>query len=112
MLTLSSGLQGISGPFWFVLGPVMSMGRSQTLFGTDPQKREIFDRSGGDPESRFSGMSSSGQSSGFPTSSFGGAAFEGEMSPEDLFNMFFGGGPGFTAGGPGDPLCRTHGRNV
>lgn len=48
--------------------------------------------------------------SGFARSPFGGggggARFEGEMSPEDLFNMFFGGGGGgggFTSfgGGPG-----------
>lgn len=76
--------------------------------GTDPQKRAIYDRSGGDPESRFNGMSSSGPSSGFPASAFGGTTFEGELSPEDLFNMFFGGGSSFTTG-PGDLLCRVMG---
>jgi DnaJ-class molecular chaperone len=82
------------------------------IFGTDPQKRAIYDRSGGDPESRFGGMSSSGSSSGFPASSFGGTAFEGELSPEDLFNMFFGGGgPAFGAG-PGDLSCRNHRSNA
>jgi len=65
---------------------------------SDPQKRAIYDRSGGDPESRFGGMSSSGPSSGFPASAFGGTTFEGELSPEDLFNMFFGGGSAFTTG--------------
>jgi hypothetical protein len=80
------------------------------IFGTDPQKRAIYDRSGGDPESRFSGMSS-GSSSGFPTSAFGSTAFEGELSPEDLFNMFFGGGPAFAAG-PGDLPCRAYVRNI
>ena len=76
--------------------------------GTDSQKRAIYDRSGGDPESRFGGMSSSGPS-GFPTSAFGGGTtFEGELSPEDLFNMFFGGGTGFTTG-PGDLLRRVMG---
>jgi len=64
---------------------------------SDSQKRAIYDRSGGDPESRFGGMSSSGMSSGFQTSPFAGATFEGELSPEDLFNMFFGGG-GFGGG--------------
>ena len=39
---------------------------------------------------------------GFATSPFGGGGFEGEMSPEDLFNMFFGGGMGGAQfGGPG-----------
>ncbi|KAH9967240.1 hypothetical protein BC827DRAFT_1123530 [Russula dissimulans] len=71
---------------------------------SDPQKRAIYDRSGGDPESRFGGMSSSGPSSGFATSPFGGATFEGELSPEDLFNMFFGGGTAFSSG-PGDSTC-------
>ncbi|KAI9458101.1 DnaJ-domain-containing protein [Russula earlei] len=64
----------------------------------NPQKRAIYDRSGGDPESRFGGMSSSGSPSGFATSPFGGATFEGELSPEDLFNMFFGGGGAFSTG--------------
>lgn len=65
---------------------------------SDPQKRAAYDRSGGDPESRFGGMPS-GSTSGFATSPFGGATFDGELSPEDLFNMFFGGGAGF-GGGP------------
>jgi len=72
---------------------------------SDPQKRAIYDQSGADPEDRFGGMSSS--SSAF-TSAFGGSQngmFEGEISPEDLFNMFFGGGVGGTTfstgfGGP------------
>jgi DnaJ homolog subfamily B member 12 len=53
-------------------------------------------------------MSSSGPPSGFPASAFGGTTFEGELSPEDLFNMFFGGGSAF-ASGPGDHLCRVMG---
>lgn len=80
----------------------------------DPQKRAAYDRHGSDPEDRYAGMSS-GRSSGFATSPFGsgggGTSFEGEMSPEDLFNMFFGGSGGFggrpfgnatfSSGGPG-----------
>ena len=72
---------------------------------TDPQKRAAYDRHGSDPESRFGGMSSSGPSPGFATSPFGGGGgFESELSPEDLFNMFFGGGGmggGGFGGGPG-----------
>lgn len=73
---------------------------------TDPQKRAVYD-SGTDPEDRFGGMSSRG--SGF--SDGGVARFDGEISPEDLFNMFFGGGgnafgPGgfqtFGGGGPSE----------
>ncbi|KAH8093270.1 DnaJ-domain-containing protein [Cristinia sonorae] len=80
---------------------------------SDPQKRAAYDQHGSDPESRFSGMSSSSRGSpGFANGSPFGGGFEGELSPEDLFNMFFGGGsmggasfgggPVFTASfGPG-----------
>ncbi|KAG6836992.1 hypothetical protein H0H93_016696 [Arthromyces matolae] len=65
-----------------------------------PQKRAVYDRSGGDPEDRFGGMPSRGPS--FSASPFGGgASFDGEMSPEDLFNMFFGGGNAFGPSGFG-----------
>ena len=39
----------------------------------------------------------------FATSPFSNGGFEGELSPEDLFNMFFGGGGlgGAQFGGPG-----------
>ncbi|GJE91274.1 DnaJ-domain-containing protein [Phanerochaete sordida] len=70
---------------------------------SDPQKRAAYDQHGSDPESRFGG---GGQPSfSRATSNFGGTpfgqSFEGEMSPEDLFNMFFGGGmgPGGSFGG-------------
>ncbi|KAJ7812606.1 hypothetical protein B0H13DRAFT_1666143 [Mycena leptocephala] len=72
---------------------------------SDPQKRSIYDRSGSDPEDRSSGMSS--RPSGFQSFNGGGGGFEGELSPEDLFNMFFGGaggggfGNGFGGGGFG-----------
>lgn len=64
----------------------------------------MFDQSGSDPEDRFGGMSSRAPS-GF-SNGFGGGS-DGELSPEDLFNMFFGGGGGaggsFSSfgGGPG-----------
>ncbi|KAI0040961.1 DnaJ-domain-containing protein [Auriscalpium vulgare] len=65
---------------------------------SDSDKRAVYDRSGADPESRSSGMSSAGPSARYATSPFGGG-FEGELSPEDLFNMFFGGGGGGGFGG-------------
>ncbi|KAJ7577042.1 hypothetical protein C8J56DRAFT_972183 [Mycena floridula] len=74
---------------------------------SDPQKRTMFDQSGSDPEDRTAG-------SGFSTSPFSrggrGGGFEGELSPEDLFNMFFGGGGGaqaFGGGFGGGPVFTT-----
>ncbi|KAL7270655.1 Chaperone protein dnaJ [Rhizina undulata] len=70
---------------------------------SDSQKRAAFDRHGGDPDSRTTPRGESGN----PFSGFGNtpnARFESEISPEDLFNMFFGGGMGPGAGvfdGPG-----------
>lgn len=67
---------------------------------SDPQKRAAFDRSGFDPESR-----SSGHSHSHPFSGNGGMSpfGEGELSPEDLFNMFFGNGGFGGQGGFGGP---------
>lgn len=69
---------------------------------SDPDKKSKFDKYGGDPESRFSGASaaSSGASpfSGFASQrgprGGGGSMFEEEISPEELFRQFFGGGMG------------------
>ena len=72
---------------------------------SDSNMRAAYDRHGADPESRFGGTSSSSASGpGFHTHSFGGNAFEAEISPEELFNMFFGGGMGGGGGfgGPGE----------
>lgn len=70
----------------------------------DADKRAAYDRHGSDPESRFAGMSSTSTNgrAGFAQHPF--AAFDDEISPEDLFNMFFGGGGmggGSPFGGPG-----------
>ncbi|KAK7687838.1 hypothetical protein QCA50_009057 [Cerrena zonata] len=78
---------------------------------SDSQKRAIYDRHGSDPESRFSGMSSSPSSSGragptFASGPFGGG-FDGELSPEDLFNMFFGGSGPMGGGFGGGPVFTT-----
>ncbi|CAO3649115.1 unnamed protein product [Mucor hiemalis] len=56
---------------------------------SNPQKRAIHDAGGGDPEQRGSG---GGGFSGFSRAqNFGASPFGEEISPEDLFNMFFGG---------------------
>ncbi|KAF2872613.1 hypothetical protein BDV95DRAFT_570194 [Massariosphaeria phaeospora] len=79
---------------------------------SDADKKAKFDRFGGDPDSRFPGASSSAGAS--PFSNFGrsasggrpGPMYEEEISPEELFRQFFGGGMGggFGGGGGGGPF--------
>jgi DnaJ family protein B protein 12 len=78
---------------------------------SDADKKARYDKFGGDPDSRFSpgagaGAGASGASpfsgfgGGFPRSQgAGGAMFEEEISPEELFNRFFNGGFGPMGGG-------------
>ncbi|KAK5218893.1 Chaperone protein dnaJ [Exophiala xenobiotica] len=79
---------------------------------SDAEKKSRYDQFGGDPDSRFSSSgASSGASpfSGFARSSGRGPMYEDEISPEELFNRFFGGGGmggggfGFAPGGFGGP---------
>ena len=74
---------------------------------SDPDKKAKYDQFGGDPDSRFGGASSgagpSSPFSGFARSPGRGPMFEDEISPEELFNRFFGGG-GFGGGGFGGPF--------
>lgn len=80
---------------------------------SDSDKKSRYDKFGGDPDSRFnpgagpseSPFSSGGFSGfggGFPRS--GGPMFEEEISPEELFNHFFGGGFGGMGGGGFSPF--------
>ncbi|RIB10670.1 DnaJ domain-containing protein [Gigaspora rosea] len=71
---------------------------------SDPQKRAIFDEHGADPDSRSTGMPSGFRS--FNNGFGNGAVYADDISPEEIFNMFFGGdgfhsatfvGPGFRA---------------
>jgi hypothetical protein len=66
---------------------------------SDADKKAQYDRFGGDPDSRSGGGGPSASSpfSGFARSPGTGPMYEDEISPEELFNRFFGGG-GF--GGP------------
>lgn len=70
---------------------------------SDPDKKAKFDKFGGDPDNRFGGGSSAAGASPFsgfarsPGGAPGGGFYQEEMSPEELFRQFFGGG-GF--GGP------------
>ena len=71
---------------------------------SDADKKAKFDRFGGDPDSRFQGASASSASpfsgGGATRRGQGGGMFDDEISPEDLFRQFFGGG-GMGMGGGG-----------
>lgn len=77
---------------------------------SDSDKKAKFDRFGGDPDSRFQGASASSASpfsgGGATRRGPGGAGmFDDEISPEDLFRQFFGGGGmGMGGGGFGGPF--------
>lgn len=76
---------------------------------SDADKKSKFDKFGGDPDNRFGASSAASQSpfSGFsraPGSARQGPMWEEEISPEEMFNRFFGGGMG---GGFGGPFGRT-----
>lgn len=71
----------------------------------DKEKRDQFDRSGRDPDSRFANAQAhAAAGGGHPFGGFGGGGggrpmwAEQEISPEEMFARFFGGGGGF--GGP------------
>ncbi|KAI4844179.1 DUF1977-domain-containing protein, partial [Aureobasidium sp. EXF-8845] len=72
---------------------------------SDADKKAKFDRFGGDPDSRFQGASASSASpfsgGGATRRQCGGGMFDDEISPEDLFRQFFGGGGGMGMGGGG-----------
>ncbi|KAF2229940.1 DUF1977-domain-containing protein, partial [Viridothelium virens] len=77
---------------------------------SDPDKKKKFDTFGGDPESRF-GAGGGGPGPSSPFSGFArangtpgrGSMFEEDISPEELFRQFFGGG-GMGGGGFGGPF--------
>lgn len=75
---------------------------------SDAEKKEKYDRFGGDPDNRFGpgAPTASSPFSGFAARSPGGRGpmFESEISPEELFNRFFGGGG--MGGGPFGRLLR------
>jgi len=71
----------------------------------DTDKRRMFDQTGGDPDSRSGGGGGGGQSpfAGFARSpGMRQGGFEAEISPEELFRQFFGGGG--MGGGFGSPF--------
>lgn len=72
---------------------------------SDPDKKQKFDKFGQDPDSRFQSASAGQGASpfsgggGFRSPGARGPMFEEEISPEELFRQFFGGG--FGGGGFG-----------
>ena len=74
---------------------------------SDADKKTKYDQFGGDPDNRFS--SSGGGAASSPFSGFArspgqrGGFYEDEISPEELFNRFFGGG-GLGGGGGFGPF--------
>ncbi|QLI67586.1 uncharacterized protein G6M90_00g030920 [Metarhizium brunneum] len=73
----------------------------------DKEKREKYDRFGTDPDSRFAAAQAQNPFAGFASRQAsggmgrGGAGmWEEELSPEEMFARFFGGGGGFGGGGP------------
>ena len=83
-----------------IAGPITVVSRAFQIL-SDEEKKTKYDRFGGDPDNRFGpgAASTSSPFSGFARSpsSGRGPMFEDEISPEELFNRFFGGGVG---GGP------------
>lgn len=66
---------------------------------SDSDKKSRYDKFGGDPDSRFSSSGAAASSSPFSGGGFArspgagmGGYYEDEISPEELFNRFFGGG--------------------
>ena len=105
LIVSDSGFEGLPGTVWCV-SLYQTAASRLTLWIIDPQKRAAYDQHGSDPESRFgAGPSFARAAPGFR----GGGPYEGELSPEDLFNMFFGGGmgPGF-GNGPSTLLSLMH----
>lgn len=73
---------------------------------SDPDKKSKFDQFGGDPDARFNPAAAG--AGGSPFSGFAGqrgGGFQEEMTPEELFRQFFGGGFGAPFG---RSKCHTH----
>lgn len=75
---------------------------------SDAEKKTKYDQFGGDPDNRFGpGAAASSPFSGFARSPGRGPMYEDEISPEELFRQFFGGGVGGGFGGPFGGMGRS-----
>jgi len=75
---------------------------------SDADKKSRYDKFGGDPDNRMGGGGGGGGGAPSPFSGFAqsrggqrGGMFEEEISPEEMFRQFFGGGMGGPFGGGG-----------
>ncbi|KAF1922030.1 DnaJ domain-containing protein [Ampelomyces quisqualis] len=88
---------------------------------SDADKKKKFDQFGGDPDARFNPAAAGGGGGAGPFSGGGfqrGGGYQEEMTPEELFRQFFGGGfggfggmdtgPGFVFNMGGGPGIRVH----
>ncbi|KAM5385289.1 hypothetical protein ACJZ2D_001250 [Fusarium nematophilum] len=68
----------------------------------DKEKREKFDRSGTDPDSRFASAQANNPFFNQRAGGMGrgGPMFDDDLTPEEMFARFFGGGGGGFGGGP------------
>lgn len=75
---------------------------------SDPDKKRSYDQYGVDPDNRFQQSAAQNPFSGFQRQAGAGrpgGMYEQEISPEELFRQFFGGGLGGGFGSPfGMPL--------
>lgn len=73
---------------------------------SDADMRAAFDSNpSADPTSRGRGMASRGAGG---MGGFQNGGFQGDLNPEDLFNMFFGGGGGGQFGGQANGAHGSH----
>jgi len=83
--------------------------RAFSILG-DKEKRDKFDRYGTDPDNRFESAQAQNPFSGFANrgaarpAGGGGGMWEDDISPEEMFARFFGGG-GFNTGPFGGGTC-------
>jgi len=83
--TRRSSVRGITAQFHPILTPYITVVSKAFQVLSDSDMRAAYDSNpSADPSSRFSGATA--------THRHHGGGFQGEVSPEDIFNMFFGGG--------------------
>ncbi|KAI9843897.1 MAG: hypothetical protein M1837_006051 [Sclerophora amabilis] len=110
---LKEAAQVVRRRLFLAVAPISVVSRSFQIL-SDPEKKSKYDRFGGDPDNRFGAGSAAASASPFsgfgrtPGSARQGPMWEDEISPEEMFNRFFGGGGGFGPfGGGGGGMFST-----